>query len=166
MKNRDPKAVAYLALTNVHGNRIQPKARCVQWEKLFADHKRSKDEWFSPASLSFNIGLTGRTFAQLFSSFYKDDIALWPLNLRKPFEDAWTGFALPSVSPWRDYLYTMSDAEEMFVAVTGYSAQQFRRAVTENRIPHYRFSSKIRRFRKEELEAFFRNHPYKNQGAN
>lgn len=165
MKPRDPKAVAFLALSNVHGNRKQPQARYVQWEKLFANHKRSEDTWFSPAALSYNIGLNGRTFAHLFLSYYKNDLALWPTNLTKPYEEAWTGFALPSISPWREYLYTMQDAEEMFAEVTGYSVQQFRRAVTEGRIPHYRFSPKIRRFRKEELETFFRNHPYK-QGAN
>lgn len=148
-----PKEAALMRLTHIHGNRKIEKPKPVDYDALFDSVKRSTPK-FSLELLRHNTALKPTSFRTVFGSLHKAEN--WPINLHDVYADAYSAPNLPNCSPWRDYLYTMSDAEDIYKRATGRSASSFRAACLNGEVTHYRFGKAIRRFRREDLESYIR----------
>lgn len=152
-KPMDIDEVAFALATRVHGNRKPVQARRVDFGALFNAVKRPHPA-FSAEELKYNTNTDRGSYRAIFGSLAKQDD--FPQNLTEIYASAYSCATLPTCSPWRDYLLTMSEAVEVWKKATNRSKAAFTQAVRDGMVPHYRFSANIRRFRREDLENFIR----------
>ncbi len=149
-----PKEAALMSLSHVHGNRKVEKPKPVDYDALFDAVKRTAPT-FSVEMLRHNTALKKSSFREAFGQLHKQE--QFPFNLHDAFAEAYSAPKLPNCAPWRDYLYTMAEAIQIYQAATGRSAASFRAACVDGEVTHYRFNKCVRRFRREDLETYLRS---------
>lgn len=78
----------------------------------------------------------------------------FPESTYETFFDAATDISIVGDAPWAEPLYTPAQAAEVFHHYTNRARSSFRAALRDGEVPCYRFTSRVVRLRREDIEAF------------
>lgn len=78
----------------------------------------------------------------------------FPESTYETFFDAATDISIVGDAPWAEPLYTLAQAADIFHFSTNRARSSFRAALRDGEVPCYRFTSRVVRLRREDIEAF------------
>lgn len=150
----DPEKCAIAKLNWLDARRFPSRknvAATTDFDSLF--DKAIAPRRFSVVEFLWHLQMDRRLAASVFGARAlraKD----FPESTYDTFFDAATDESIVGDAPWAETLYTVDQAAEIFHLSTNRARSSFRAALRDGEVPCYRFTARIVRLRRKDIEDF------------